>query len=378
MKALSILNKMIMDLDLMEFNFHMVSHTARLNWRQEHSFFYDKIKNIATGIKFDKDEITTISGQEITTSNVVQNHTSKDNPLLSISSLIVSPDGKEYHLPMMNLHLDYPLELIQLKKALNEIMGSKYYLLKTDRFFHVYGEKLMTSKEWKKFNLEFLMIDSIESPRYIGHSLERGYNLLRLNSTHQFKVVTPHLVSEKIEGILDVEIFAITKHGNQRRKGGEMYFHHLFEVKRICQNILSKIDSQLDESTVQNIYKAAILHDTIEDTQADYEDILNLTNERVADIVRCLSNDKRIPKNKRESIFLKTIATSELDVQIIKLADILSNLKGIIGSENEKWILEFCAKSKIFLENLTIELHALEEFKEAMQIINNRTTHNKR
>jgi hypothetical protein len=376
MNSTEVIYEIIKKLNLYEFEFRLVSHKPRLNWRQEFPSFYDKIENVKSGIHFDKDKMMIIKGKDFVDSKFVKQYTSTKEPLLSVASLIKSQDGKEFHLPMMNLHFDYPLSLKKLNLTLERIIGNNYVLLKTDRFYHIYSDYLMSAEEWKLWNLKFLMIDCLVSPRYIGHSLERGYNLLRINSTKQIKTTTPYTVSNDATVLTDVELFAIVKHGNQKRKGGEMYFHHVFEVKKISQNILKQLKYKFTAEDVNNISMASILHDTIEDTNADYEDIIQLTNKDVADLVERLSNDKRIPKHQRETQYLKTISNSNLDVQIIKLADILSNLRGIKGTEDIIWRKEFSNKCFLFLEHLKPELKKIDEFSEALKIINKITKHN--
>jgi hypothetical protein len=376
MNSIEVIYEVVQKLNLYQYEFNLVSHKAKLNWRQEFPSFYDKIHNIKSGIQFDKDKLIPINGKEFANSKFIEQYTNTQEPLLSVASIVKTQEGKEFHIPMMNLHFDYPLALDKLKLILNKIIGDNYVLLKTDRYYHVYGNELLTAEEWKLWNLKFLMVDSIVSPRYIGHSLERGYNLLRINSTNRIKTTTPFIVSGDQIAPTDVQLFAIVKHGNQKRKGGEMYFHHVFEVEQISRNIIEHLNYDFDEKEIKNISMASILHDTIEDTGADYEEIVELTNIKVADLVKTLSNDKRIPKSLREKEYLKTISDSNLDVQIIKLADILSNLKGIKGSEDKKWRIEFCKKCSLFLAKLKSEIKELDEYEEALKIINEITKHN--
>lgn len=376
MKSTEVIYEIIKRHNLYQYEFNLVPHKVRLNWRQEFPSFYDKIDNVKSGIHFDKDRLIPIKGKEFADSKFIEKHTTPQEPLLSVASIVKSKENKEHYLPMMNLHFDYPLPLVMLKQILNKIIGENYFLLKTDRYYHVYGNELLKAEDWRLWNLKFLMIDSVVSPRYIGHSLERGYNLLRLNSTDKIKTTTPFIVSDNQIATTDVQLFAIVKHGNQKRKGGEMYFHHVLEVEKISKNIVKHLNHDFDEEGINNILMASILHDTIEDTSADYEDIIELTNKKVADLVKNLSNDKRIHKTLREKKYLKTISESNLDVQIIKLADILSNLKGIKGSEDKKWRIEFCQKCSLFLKILKRELKVLAEYKEALKIIKEITKHN--
>ena len=74
------------------------------------------------------------------------------------------------------------------------------------------------------------------------------------------------------------------------------------------------------------ILAAALLHDVIEDTTGDFDDIANLCGAEVACIVASLTKDTRIPEKKREEVYKKQIENSDWRTKIIKLADIYDNL----------------------------------------------------
>ncbi|HEX8545925.1 MAG TPA: HD domain-containing protein [Cytophagaceae bacterium] len=376
MNSTEVIYDIVKKLNLYQYNFGLVSHKARLNWRQEHPSFYDKIENVNSGVQFDKDKLLPFKGEKFADSKFIEQFINAEEPLLSVASIITNQNGRVFHIPMMNLHFDYPLSPDILRLTLNKIIENEYFLLKTDRYYHVYGSKLLNVEEWKLWNLKFLMVDSLVSPRYIGHSMERGYNLLRINSTAKIKEIVPYTFSEIHKELKNVELFAIVKHGIQRGKGGEMYFRHFFEVEKISKNIIENLDCCFNDEEKNNISMASILHDTIEDTEVDYEDIKELTNNEVADLVKNLTNDKRIPKALREKEYLKTISESNLNVQIIKLADILSNLREIAGSGDFDRRTEFCEKCLLFLNSLKNELKELEVYEEAIKLINEIVKHN--
>jgi hypothetical protein len=68
------------------------------------------------------------------------------------------------------------------------------YLLRSGRYFHYYGVALLTPQEWLRFLASFLMPCTLVSPRYIGHSLHRGFCTLRLNAVPPLKPEIPQLV----------------------------------------------------------------------------------------------------------------------------------------------------------------------------------------
>jgi guanosine-3',5'-bis(diphosphate) 3'-pyrophosphohydrolase len=58
-------------------------------------------------------------------------------------------------------------------------------------------------------------------------------------------------------------VYAMMAHGNQKRASGDLFFGHPLEVAAILT------DLKLDDATIA----AAVLHDTVEDTQATLEEI---------------------------------------------------------------------------------------------------------
>jgi guanosine-3',5'-bis(diphosphate) 3'-pyrophosphohydrolase len=71
---------------------------------------------------------------------------------------------------------------------------------------------------------------------------------------------------------------------------------------------------------------AAVLHDTIEDTNTDYDDLRKYFGDRVAGWVALLSKDKRLPDERREPDYRAGLATADWQVKACKLGDIFDNL----------------------------------------------------
>ena len=81
--------------------------------------------------------------------------------------------------------------------------------------------------------------------------------------------------------------FAARAHQHQMRKDGcTPYFSHTVRVALTVACLFGEKDEE--------ILAAALLHDTIEDTTADYNDLYELFGRRVADIVATLTKDMRL------------------------------------------------------------------------------------
>jgi (p)ppGpp synthase/HD superfamily hydrolase len=71
---------------------------------------------------------------------------------------------------------------------------------------------------------------------------------------------------------------------------------------------------------------AALLHDTIEDTTTDFDDLEAQFGPKVAHWVAALSKDKRLADDEREAAYVATLTRAEAAVKVAKLADIFDNL----------------------------------------------------
>lgn len=127
--------------------------------------------------------------------------------------------------------------------------------------------------------------------------------------------------------------FSAGKHRDQRRKdsAASPYINHPIEVA--C--LLWTVGGVHDEAAIL----AAILHDTIEDTDTNPEEIRALFGDDVLGLVLEMSDDKSLPKKERK---LKQIAHSPRlspRAKQIKLADKICNIHDIAFAPPEGWPL---------------------------------------
>ena len=118
-------------------------------------------------------------------------------------------------------------------------------------------------------------------------------------------------------------VYAMQKHGSQFRANGDPYFSHPLEVAAILT------DLRLDEATIA----VALLHDTIEDTDATRKEIDELFGEDIGSLVEGLTKLKRIDlvsKEARQGENLRRLLLAVADdvrVLLVKLADRLHNMR---------------------------------------------------
>ena len=126
-----------------------------------------------------------------------------------------------------------------------------------------------------------------------------------------------------ISRIQQAYIFSAKHHEGQLRKSGEPYMIHPLGVARIIANM------GLDEPSIC----ASLLHDTIEDTDATQEELLELFGEDVAALVDGVTKLSKVNFTQREErqaeSFRKLLVAmaSDIRVLIVKLADRLHNMR---------------------------------------------------
>jgi len=77
------------------------------------------------------------------------------------------------------------------------------------------------------------------------------------------------------------------------------------------------------------------LHDTIEDTTTDFDDIEERFGKEVAEWVACLTKDKSLPEKEREAAYIAKLQAAPWQVRACKLADMYDNLMdmGVLPAE---------------------------------------------
>lgn len=119
--------------------------------------------------------------------------------------------------------------------------------------------------------------------------------------------------------VLEAASFAARAHRHHMRKDKETpYVSHVFRVCLTARHVFGIDDPR--------ILQAALLHDTIEDTNTDFDDIAEKFGKDVAEWVSLLSKDTRKPDDERERKYIEDLANAPWQVQVCKLADIHDNL----------------------------------------------------
>ena len=125
----------------------------------------------------------------------------------------------------------------------------------------------------------------------------------------------------KLDLIINAQKFAKEKHKHQTRDDEKTpYWKHL---QKVVKNLKSL------GITDESIICAGWLHDTIEDTGTDYDDIYKLFGKKTADIVATVTKDTRLMKKDREKAYCIQLKRGTWQAQVVKLCDLLANLEDL-------------------------------------------------
>ncbi|CAF1048520.1 unnamed protein product [Rotaria sordida] len=125
--------------------------------------------------------------------------------------------------------------------------------------------------------------------------------------------------------------FAAYKHRFQKRKDldGTPYINHPIGVAHILSNEAGIKDFDL--------LAAALLHDTIEDTETTLGELEQEFGPRIAGIVAELTDDKNLPKAERKRLQIVNAGQLTSDAIVVRLADKIYNLRDLNRSTPVGW-----------------------------------------
>jgi len=131
--------------------------------------------------------------------------------------------------------------------------------------------------------------------------------------------------------ILKAAHFAAQKHRNQRRKDKEVspYINHPISVAKIISEIGNIEDSE--------VLAAALLHDTLEDTETTVEELIDNFGERVCSLVEEVTDDKTLPRLQRKQRQIDHAKEISEGAALIKLGDKISNVTDITNTPPAGW-----------------------------------------
>lgn len=85
------------------------------------------------------------------------------------------------------------------------------------------------------------------------------------------------------------------------------------------------------------VLQAALLHDTVEDTDTTFEELEQKFGKAVTDIVREVTDNKKLPSDERKRLQIVHAPTSSREAKLVKLADKLYNLRDLCRGTPRGW-----------------------------------------
>lgn len=142
------------------------------------------------------------------------------------------------------------------------------------------------------------------------------------------------LIANPLGAFAKAAAFAADKHRNQRRKDADAspYINHPIALANVLAN-----EGGVDDVVV---LCAALLHDTIEDTQTSVEELQAVFGLKVASVVVEVTDDKSLEKSVRKQRQVDHAPYISVEAKLVKLADKISNLRDILASAPADWSIE--------------------------------------
>ena len=134
--------------------------------------------------------------------------------------------------------------------------------------------------------------------------------------------------------IMDAASFAADRHRGQRRKDAEAspYINHPLALAKLLANEGGVTDTA--------VLVAALLHDTVEDTETTIEEIEARFGSEVAGIVAEVTDDKSLAPAERKRLQVVKAASKSEGAKLVKLADKTCNLRDVAHNPPVGWSLE--------------------------------------
>jgi GTP diphosphokinase / guanosine-3',5'-bis(diphosphate) 3'-diphosphatase len=186
-------------------------------------------------------------------------------------------------------------------------------------------------------------------------------------------MIMPDKFDESTGSLLKAIHFSADKHRDQRRKDMKEspYINHPIELAETLWEIGGVRD------TIPLI--AAILHDTLEDTETTPDEIRTLFGEKILSVVLEVTDDKSLPSQVRKQLQVEHAPRISLEAKLVKLADKICNLDDLLHSPPRTWNLGRRREYLLWTErvvaglrgaNLTLENHYDELLANGKQILN--------
>jgi guanosine-3',5'-bis(diphosphate) 3'-pyrophosphohydrolase len=131
--------------------------------------------------------------------------------------------------------------------------------------------------------------------------------------------------------LLQALAFAADKHRIQRRKDASAspYINHPIALANVLLN-----EGGVED---EHVLVAALLHDTLEDTETTAQELVQLFGKEIAELVLEVTDDKALPKAERKRLQIEHAPHISRRAKLVKLADKICNLRDITICAPADW-----------------------------------------
>lgn len=137
-----------------------------------------------------------------------------------------------------------------------------------------------------------------------------------------------------ISRLLEAASFAAFKHSEQRRKdlNASPYINHPLKVASVLADVGGTTDVDL--------LVAALLHDTVEDTNTSMVEIVSRFGDAVGRLVDEVTDDKSLPKERRKELQIEKAPAKSARAKLLKIADKICNVTDLDADSPVDWTRE--------------------------------------
>jgi guanosine-3',5'-bis(diphosphate) 3'-pyrophosphohydrolase len=141
----------------------------------------------------------------------------------------------------------------------------------------------------------------------------------------------PAVTHSALAHVLHAATFAADKHRNQRRKDqhASPYINHPLQLAALLA-----VEAGVTDPAV---LCAALLHDTIEDTETTAAELVQHFGREVAELVLEVTDDKALPKAVRKQLQIEHAGHASAKAKLVKLADKICNVRDMGRSPPADW-----------------------------------------
>jgi len=132
--------------------------------------------------------------------------------------------------------------------------------------------------------------------------------------------------------LLQAAAFAADRHTGQHRKDAERspYINHPLQVAAVLA-----VEAGIEETST---LVAALLHDTVEDTDTTLAELEAAFGPEVAGIVAEVTDDKSLPQQERKELQVQHAPHISRQAKLVKMADKICNVRDIGGRPPADWL----------------------------------------